>query len=332
MDPKSNFVILTWTSRATGEVNRLVLSRRLLLVSLGAALLSGLVAVLGTAVALRLHGESTSLRERLASAEAERHRLALRLAETEAEMDDVREALALVRTEESKIRGWLGLDEDESEAAPEGLEAQPGGGKGSLGEVDLEAVAPADRMAQADEAAEGDTTPPGLADEVRMLAEDLGGLARAVEAQRRAWDAVPAITPVDGEHWISSGFGWRRSPFTGKREFHNGIDIAGQKGTPIVAPADAEVVRVVRDRNLGRSITLDHGNGIQTIFGHLDKVLVKPGDRVKRGDQIATMGSTGRRSTGPHVHYSVKVDGKYVNPKNYLLDRGRLPYPVARAE
>lgn len=327
MDSKSDFVTLSWTSRATGETNRLVLSRRFLLVGLGAALFSGLVAAVGTAVAIRLHGESSELRHRLATVEAERARLALRLAETEAEMVGVREALALVRTEEAKIRAWLGLDGGEDEAVSAEAQEEAGGGKGSLGEVDLSTVAPADRTAQAEE----DVIAPGLAEEVRSVAQDLGALARAVEAQRRAWDAVPAITPVDGEHWISSGFGWRRSPFTGKREFHNGIDIAGQKGTPIVAPADGKVVRVVRDRNLGRSITLDHGNGIQTIFGHLDKVLVEPGQRVKRGDPIATMGSTGRRSTGPHLHYSVKVDGKYVNPKHYLLDRGRVPYPVARA-
>ncbi|GAB4247813.1 M23 family metallopeptidase [Deferrisoma sp.] len=332
MDQKSDFVTLSWTSRATGEANRLVLSRRFLLVSLGVVLAAVLLAVVGTATALRLQAESAALRERLARVEGERAELAERLAAARTEMEQVREGLARVRAEEAKIRSWLGLETDTGEDSATELPAEEGGGKGSLGDVAIDAVSPADRTAQAEEDAAPGTRAPRLLDDVRSLATDLGDLARAVEAQKRSWDAIPAITPVDGEHWISSGFGWRRSPFTGKREFHNGIDMAGRKGTPIVAPADGKVVRVVRDRNLGRSITLDHGNGIRTIFGHLDKVLVKRGQRVKRGDRIATMGSSGRRSTGPHLHYSVKVDGKYVNPKHYLLDRGRVPYPVARAK
>jgi len=89
------------------------------------------------------------------------------------------------------------------------------------------------------------------------------------------------------------------------------------------------VVRVVKDTALGRAITLDHGNGLETIYGHLDRVLVREGQRVARGQQMGLMGSTGRRSTGPHLHYAVRKDGKYVNPKNYMLDEA-APYPVAR--
>jgi len=331
MKRDSGFVTIEWTSRISGQSNRLTLSRRILLLGLGGLLAASLAAVVGTATAVRLHGETATLRARLAELTRQRDDLTQRLATAEEELESVREGMARVRAEEAKIRSWLGLqDEGEEEAGESQGQSSPTGGQGSLGDVDLDAVAPADRTAQADEGAQEGSSPAGLAPQVEALADDLTDLARAVEAQKRSWDAIPAITPVAGEHWISSGFGWRRSPFTGKREFHNGVDMAGREGTPIVAPADGRVVRVVRDVNLGRGVTIDHGNGIRTIFGHMAKVLVKRGQRVRRGDRIGLMGSTGRRSTGPHLHYSVKVDGKYVNPRHYMLDRNRPPYTVAK--
>ncbi len=330
MPAKSDTVIVTWRSRASGEWNRLTLGRRLVLAGAGLVLASVTLGVVAGATALRLHQENARLHQRVAALEGERDALAARVQATQDEIARAREGLERVRAEEAKIRSWLGLEVEEA-PGPETRADEPGG-KGSLGDVDLRSVAPADRTTEAEApGADALPSPLGLGDAARSLADDLEDLARLVEARRRSWDAIPAISPVDGEHWISSGFGWRRSPFTGKREFHNGVDMAGRAGTPIVAPADGKVVRVVRDAALGRTITIDHGNGIRTIYGHLQKVLVKRGQRVKRGEQIATMGSTGRRSTGPHVHYAVKVDGKFVNPWHYMLDRNRTAYPVARS-
>ncbi|MFQ5329426.1 MAG: M23 family metallopeptidase [Thermodesulfobacteriota bacterium] len=129
--------------------------------------------------------------------------------------------------------------------------------------------------------------------------------------------STPSIWPVRG--WVASAFGYRISPFTGLRQKHEGIDIANRMGTPIIAPASGVVTRVKREAGFGRNITISHGRGIVTKYGHLSKILVKVGQRVKRGDTIAKMGSTGR-STGPHLHYTVVVNGVKVNPFNYILN------------
>jgi len=129
--------------------------------------------------------------------------------------------------------------------------------------------------------------------------------------------STPTIRPTNG--WTSSGFGYRISPFTGKREFHQGIDIATRIDTPVVAPADGTVKFVGKNGRLGRTIVIDHGNGMLTRYGHLNKYLVKRGTSVKRGDKIALVGNTGR-STAPHLHYEVHLNGLPVNPNKHILD------------
>lgn len=128
---------------------------------------------------------------------------------------------------------------------------------------------------------------------------------------------TPSIMPAEG--WISSPFGYRRDPFTGKRRFHEGLDISNRAGTPVIAPADGIVVFTGREGGYGNLITISHGYGISTRYGHLKKIFVKPGQKVQRGDIIGEMGSTGR-STGPHLHYEVRIYGKPVNPINYILN------------
>lgn len=129
--------------------------------------------------------------------------------------------------------------------------------------------------------------------------------------------ATPSIAPAKG--WITSAFGYRTSPFTGRREFHRGLDIAARKGTPVVSPAEGRVRQVKDHRTLGKAVIVRHGYGVETIYGHLSEVRVKPGETVSRGQTIALMGNTGR-STGPHVHYQVQVNGVPVDPRNYILD------------
>jgi len=129
--------------------------------------------------------------------------------------------------------------------------------------------------------------------------------------------STPSIRPIKGG-WISSGFGYRRSPFTGRREFHRGLDIAAQKGTPIFATADGVVTFAGNKGLMGKMIVIDHGYGMVTRYGHIYKLKKKRGDKVKRGDIIGLLGSTGR-STGPHVHYEVRLNGVPVNPQKYIL-------------
>ncbi len=129
--------------------------------------------------------------------------------------------------------------------------------------------------------------------------------------------SIPAIWPTKG--WLTSRFGYRVSPFTGARQFHAGIDVAGAKGTPIVSPARGKVTFAGKRGPLGNSLIIEHGYGIRTLYGHNDELLVKRGEEVERGQQVATLGNSGR-STGPHLHYVVEVDGKAKNPLDYIFD------------
>jgi len=145
------------------------------------------------------------------------------------------------------------------------------------------------------------------------LAEIIGEL----EVKRAHLAATPAIWPTKG--WLTSRFGTRISPFTNQKQFHAGIDIAGERGTDVVAPARGKVVFSGKRGPLGTSIIIDHGYGVRTQYGHNDENYVKTGQTVERGQRIAALGNTGR-STGPHLHYVVEVKGKAVNPLDYIFD------------
>jgi len=142
-------------------------------------------------------------------------------------------------------------------------------------------------------------------------------LIEYLEGQVNLLASTPAIRPVDG--WVTCGFGYRKSPFTGKREFHKGIDIANRKGTPIIASADGIVTFSGTKGLLGKTIMIDHGHGMVTRYGHAQKLLKKRGNRVKRGETIALVGNSGR-TTGSHVHYEILLNGIQINPKKYILN------------
>jgi murein DD-endopeptidase MepM/ murein hydrolase activator NlpD len=142
-------------------------------------------------------------------------------------------------------------------------------------------------------------------------------LLEALEGQRNLLACTPAIRPVKG--WMTSQFGYRNSPFTGRKELHKGLDIANREGTQIIAPADGIVKSAGRKGLLGKAMDIDHGHGMVTRYGHLKEILKKRGETVKRGDIIAEMGDSGR-STGPHLHYEVHLNGVPVNPVKYILN------------
>lgn len=141
-------------------------------------------------------------------------------------------------------------------------------------------------------------------------------LLEFLEKQKSVLASTPSIWPVMG--WVTSEFGYRMSPFTRKREFHKGIDIATRVGKEIVIPADGIVLGVYSKPDMGNMVKIDHGNGISTCYGHLMKSAVKKGMRIKRGDVIGYVGNSGR-STGPHLHYGVFLNGVPVNPRKYLF-------------
>jgi murein DD-endopeptidase MepM/ murein hydrolase activator NlpD len=147
--------------------------------------------------------------------------------------------------------------------------------------------------------------------------EGFESLKTKIEAQANLLAATPAIRPTSG--WVTSRFGYRKSPFTGTRQFHAGLDIATRQGTPVIAPADGRVTFAGPKGLMGKMLTIRHGHGFVTRYGHLSKILKKAGDKVKRGEVIAQVGNTGR-STGPHLHYEVLLSGVPVNPARYILN------------
>lgn len=132
--------------------------------------------------------------------------------------------------------------------------------------------------------------------------------------------AIPSRRPVDAMA-LTSSFGTRNDPFNGRRARHNGIDIPGPIGTPIYATADGTIGRAQRLGGYGNYVEVEHGNAIQTRFGHLSAIAVASGQRVRRGDIIGYMGSTGR-STGSHLHYEVRIAGAPVNPLPFIAEDG----------
>jgi murein DD-endopeptidase MepM/ murein hydrolase activator NlpD len=141
-------------------------------------------------------------------------------------------------------------------------------------------------------------------------------LLAQLERKRSIIAHTPSRWPVKG--WLSCPFGTRRSPFTGRRTFHRGVDISAKKGTPVYATADGIVTSYGRQGRIGNLLVINHGYGIVTRYGHLSKNQAKPGQYVHKGDVVAFVGNTGR-STGPHLHYEVLLNGIHVNPRRYML-------------
>ena len=169
-----------------------------------------------------------------------------------------------------------------------------------------------------------------LHEQVYSLLDDLGELKGKLSQMAETLNSRPTIMPVqDGEIWMTSGFGWRKGPFTGLRRFHSGVDISGRKGTPIIATADGVVKSAGFDSLLGNNVHISHDDRFETIYGHMLKTNVKKGEKVQRGQVIGLMGSTGL-STGNHVHYEIVDKGKKVNPYQFILNREELKLGSSR--
>jgi len=160
-----------------------------------------------------------------------------------------------------------------------------------------------------------------LRDLLGLLETRLETVRYGVERRQALAAATPSMWPVAG--WLSSPFGERTDPFTGRPDFHPGIDISADKGTPIHATADGTVESASYSGAYGNLVVLDHGFGISTRYGHMSRFAVKAGDHVKRGDVIGYIGQTGR-ANGPHVHYEVWLNGRMLNPLRLLT----MPRPA----
>ena len=129
-------------------------------------------------------------------------------------------------------------------------------------------------------------------------------------------DMLPNSSPVDAAY-NSSSYGWRIDPFNGSKAFHEGLDFTANSGTTIRAAADGIVSTAERTPDYGNIVKIDHGSGLETRYAHASKLLVKPGERVIKGQTVAQVGSTGR-STGPHLHYEIRLNGNSLDPRKYL--------------
>lgn len=176
------------------------------------------------------------------------------------------------------------------------------------------------------DAGEDSTGISSLIDDLEMQLDEAMRVHEQINEKYDSKDALksmPSIIPLQEGDWrISDLFGKRKDPIVKRIRHHNGLDIAAPKGTPVYAPA-AGVIELAQhrysiNRGYGRAVKINHGKGIKTLFGHLHKIFVKPGQKVNRLDIIGLVGSTGR-STGPHLHYEIYKNDKAIDPMNYIL-------------
>ena len=178
----------------------------------------------------------------------------------------------------------------------------------------------------------------GLREELRNLGSRLDAAQREVGFQEQSYHQIltilngnreklartPTICPVRASYTLSSGFGARVDPFTGRQGWHNGLDIRATNGAPVVAPAAGSVSSVGYDGDFGLTIRMDHGDGVQTVYCHLSRALVHPGQSLHRGETIGTVGLSGR-TTGSHLHYEVWRGGRPVDPQTHILTPTTIP-------
>jgi murein DD-endopeptidase MepM/ murein hydrolase activator NlpD len=240
-------------------------------------------------------GQQSEIAEVRRNAQADLDALALRLGQMQAQMLRLN-ALG----ERLVIQG--NLDEDEFD-----FDVEPAvGGPGSS--LATESVTYPDFLSLLDD----------LGTEINDREQKLSVLETLLMSRSLSERVMPSGRPVE-EGWLSSKYGKRNDPFTGKQEFHKGLDFAGKKGSEVIVVGDGVVTWAGDRTGYGDMVEVSHGNGYVTRYGHNQKHLVKVGDTVRKGQQIALMGSSGR-STGPHVHFEVLRDGKTVNPVKFIGD------------
>ncbi len=222
-----------------------------------------------------------------------------------ADVKVLREQIARLETAEQKVRTVFGFPEVSSDERALGI-------GGSVTPPD---AAPLSESRQLTYAVEGEID--RLIHRASFERENFESVFSALLDQKQKLDHTPSILPVDGI--LMRGFGIKPDPFTGEMRPHTGLDLAAHPGTPIYAPAAGKVILCERQTQLGNTITIDHGYGLETCYGHMLKFKAKVNDVVHRGDIIGYVGNTGY-STGPHLHYEVHVAGAPVNPTNYIYD------------
>ncbi len=255
------------------------------------------LALVFSLVAIVYSGNAVARRAELRRLRAENEQLRKVNSELETTIGDVQAKLEDFEERTARLALAAGLEPDQT------LFLGTDGGGERVG-----AGGPYDRVKDA---------PDELRERGEWIDRGLQRVEKELDERERQLVSTPTIAPVHG--LITDGFGRRRDPFTGRLAMHRGLDISARIGTPVKAPADGVVVAAGREKGYGRVIKISHGLGYTTVYGHLHRILVRPGDTVHRGQTIGLVGNTGR-STGPHLHYEVHKDGRAVNPLYYILD------------
>ncbi|MDX2013449.1 MAG: M23 family metallopeptidase [Myxococcaceae bacterium] len=286
------------------EVRRFRL-RRVWLIQALAAL--GLIVVIASGLVVHYGSVVSEARENPALRD-ENLKLKSEIAVIREQLAHVQGTLDRVERFDQKLRAITLLSDPQRNLAMGPTEAAP-----TLGASDNQFVRSTGQESPAALAAKLDK----LSAEATRQEQSLQELQAYFAGQKSLLASVPSVWPTRG--WVTSDFGSRVDPYTSERVMHAGIDIAGPHGKEIIAPSDGTVVFSGLEGGYGNEIVIDHGYGIKTRYGHLASLKVKAGERVKRGDLIAAMGNTGR-STGPHLHYEVRVNGIAQNPRKFILD------------
>lgn len=245
-------------------------------------------------------------------------------------LDDLRQRMVAMKEVNKRLKIMLGIEEQK----PTDMMSGKGGGEQPMmmdGGQPLEGAAIIPQPVAKPEILPSETAPVGEKSLTQKVQKDISWLQYHSTVEERVmeqllaaakdksarWAATPSIWPVRG--WVTSGFGPRVSPFTNQLAMHDGLDIGAAPNTPVRVSANGRVTSAGFDAKMGNVILIDHGYSIESEYGHLAKILVKTGQKVKRGDVIALVGSTGL-ATGPHLHYMIKLKGQVINPNNYILD------------
>ena len=289
---------------ASNRVRQLKIPQSLLLGSLLAILLLAIVLTWGL-----VDYRSTKAKvPRLAQLEDENARQKTQLAALTDKIDRINGKLIELNEFDQKLKIMVNLETDEESSQFLGI----GGSDPSLLNPDYTIEKAHERLVTLMH-----QSLDNLDTEISIQMNEKEELYKYLENQKSMLACTPSIWPTRG--WLSSGFGNRISPFTGEEEFHKGLDISTRMNTPIIAPADGLVSATGKDYAIGNKVTISHGYGLKTRYGHLAKILVKRGEYVKRGQEIGLVGNSGR-TTGPHLHYEVYLNGVPVNPRRYILN------------
>ncbi len=226
-------------------------------------------------------------------------------------MDNLQGEIAALTEFEEEIRVVADLEEIDPDMRQVGIGGPVVAGRSNLIDWDRGSAGPAGEFNDTRRDVET------LSRQVRLLQESYEDVFERLSDQKEKLSHTPSIMPVENS-WVTDRFGYRSDPFTGRRTMHYGLDISARRGEPIVATADGTVRYSGKKGNLGNTVEIDHGNNIATRYSHANRLFVKRGQKVVRGQVIGAVGMSGR-ATAPHLHYEVRLDNRCVNPMKYII-------------